>query len=557
MTTDGMICLAVFVAAIVGVAWIALVLDKRKKKKEEQVEKPKDSWTPPGPSADTDQPVPEKPETGTDEPEHESETTETGTGEMEPVNGDPAVLAPPAEPAHDNDEGDEDPDGVFADVLALIGGIVPEIWNSQNLKKYLYAIYQECALQFKSPVTLFRSDNFPSVTYYYGDAVYQYAFDKMVAWTFAMVLVELMPSKRDELYRAAFDFREPGRDVPLFGWTFDTDPTIARLMGSVVYAYTRNPSQIEALREETGGKKIHYQKDVSELFCDLSYFPPAPGPYLKAYEKRAAGYPPGLEYGEHEYITDINTKYTVSDYYNMESSEFAFRQATIQAIANKDHHLEHLFGGVHYANDPHYGQLVFDPVFGEATIQLEIPIDGAISRLADAVGKPSTDNRKSLLNREYGRRRPGQGDVDPSMTMLPTGRALVNYTIEENDGHSTGYYNQGGDYVDEQGHHIGDYDTYYQGQLYANSYPSGHSAYIWGITLALIAAMKPCTPKLMRAGNQFATSRIITRYHYLSDTLIGREIGCMMLPVLLGCDNLDVQQLIDDATKEYENISAQ
>lgn len=534
--------MAVFLTAIVGVAWIALAIDKKKKQKE--VEKPNDAWTPPGPSADTEQ----KPET----PPEDSHEPSPDPDPLEPQNGDPAVLSPQEPPATDPDEGDNDADKVFTDLLTMFSGIVPCV-TGQDMREYLHAIYQEAATQFRS-TSLHAPENFPTVVYYYGDATYQYAFDKMVAWTFAMVLTELVPGKRNELYRAAFDFREPGKDVPLFGWTFETDPTIARLMGSVIYAYTRNPSRIEALREIIGARKIHYNKDVSELYCDLSYFPPAPGPYLKAYEKRAAGYPPGLEYGDHQYMADVETERTVSDHYCLDAVEFAFRQATVQAVADKDPHNEHLFGHTRYANDPKYGQMVFDPVFGEVSIGVEIPIDGAISRLAETVGSPSSNNRNSLLSREYGRRRPGQGETDPSMEAVPKERALVNYSIEENDGHSTGFYNKDGDYVDGQGHHIGDFELYYQGQLYANSYPSGHSAYIWGITLALIAAMKDITPKLMRAGGHFSTSRIITRYHHLSDTLIGREIGSMMLPVLLGCDNIDVQGLIGAAAKEYEKL---
>lgn len=132
-----MICLAVFVAAIVGVAWIALAIDKRNKKKQEQAQgSPHDQWTPPGPSADP------KP--------------------LEPVNGDPAVLQPEPEPEHQDqpeqpatqapeddeptdqeptghdDDKDEDYDGAWNELITLFSQIVPLEGKADTLNYLRY-----------------------------------------------------------------------------------------------------------------------------------------------------------------------------------------------------------------------------------------------------------------------------------------------------------------------------------------------------------------------------------------------------------------------------------
>ena len=129
-------------------------------------------------------------------------------------------------------------------------------------------------------------------------------------------------------------------------------------------------------------------------------------------------------------------------------------------------------------------------------------------------------------------------------------RALVNEAIENGDGHSTGAYDKNGDYVFDDGTHVGNYVTYYQGQLFANSYPSGHSAYIMPIALALIEVLPRLTAQLMKAMGWFRLSRVLTRYHSLSDTTIGLLCGGMILPILHACTNIDLDQKINDARAE-------
>ena len=309
---------------------------------------------------------------------------------------------------------------------------------------------------------------------------------------------------------------------------------------------------ITQLREELGSKMVTYNKDISELYIHTELFmPTAPGPYLDEYKKRPKGLPVDANLTEHR---DKEIHGFVSNIYNLSTDLPNIRQITFQAIANKDYHVEHLFGKPRTFIHPQYGEVTVYPVFGEHNIGICIPEDSEIATLCYEVGKNSSNNRKSLLNQEYGRRRPGQGEKDGTWNDVPEMRVLVDYPTEEYDGRSTGYYNQGGDYVDGNGNHIGDYNTYYQKAVYSNSYPSGHSADIEAICNTLIRIMPEFADLIIKAKNEFANSRIITRYHYQSDTIIGREIGTMFLPLMEACTNCNMKERYDKARQEYERI---
>ena len=413
-------------------------------------------------------------------------------------------------------------------------------------------LYCQAALSDEELTTRhYKRENFPDILDVYGDKENPLVIEEAGAMLFYCILTELVPQKRQQLAEAALTYVEPIKDQELYGWDFYSDPNNARKMAFVVYSYLRRSYHIDEMRHELGSEPISYKKDISELFLDFSkIMPPAAGPYLEAYKNRPNGKPAGHVIDDGDLQEDWNTEKYVAENYTLDAKDKEIRQQTIQAIANKDHHLEHLFGKDRKVKDAKYGTMVFHPVYGHQTLGVEISDSGAVAALANAVGMPCSNNRKSLLNAEYGRRRPGQGAADPSAEMLPMWRALVNFAIEDGDGHRTGYYDRNGDYVDDQGNHIGDYEQYYQGQLYANSYPSGHSAYIMGIEMALICATPELTDKIMVASEWFRLSRVITRYHHLSDTTIGQLCGGMFVPVLFACTNIDLDQKIDDARSE-------
>ena len=76
-----------------------------------------------------------------------------------------------------------------------------------------------------------------------------------------------------------------------------------------------------------------------------------------------------------------------------------------------------------------------------------------------------------------------------------------------------------------------DYEEIARDLLYANSYPSGHASGIWSAAMTLIELFPQKADLIMRAANDFANSRVISRYHWNSDIIQGRVIGSLMNPV--------------------------
>lgn len=484
---------------------------------------------------------------------------------IEPVDNKP-IEKPIEQPIQVSEEPIEQPSEPEEPVVPVIPE-VPEITEPEPTKNPLDDVFD----YFGEVVTIgpktreyistqqfdegfIDKDLFPVVYDYFGDKINEHSIDQAVAWYVTMVLSELVPQKKDKLFEYAYNYRVKGVDQSTYGWTFYTDPNISRMIGSVIYSLTRDANKIPELRKECGGSTLKFKSDISENFVDLTTFmPAAPGPYLSTYSDRSQ-YPVGESNKDHNLVLDKQIHEYISSYYNLDTKDAEKRQTTIQAIANKEHKVQHLFGKDRTVDDPKYGKMTFHPVFGKHNIGVEIPDNGAIAALINTVGMPCSNNRKSLLNQQYGRRRPGQGTTDPSANHEKAQRALVNYAIEEGDGHSTGFYNKNGDYVSEEGVHIGDFETYYQAQLYANSYPSGHSAYIWGVALFLIEVMPDKAKEIIKAANEFALSRTITRYHWNSDTIHGRVIGSILVPILHATANYNIDEMIAKAKEEYDKL---
>lgn len=399
---------------------------------------------------------------------------------------------------------------------------------------------------------IFSESNFPCIYDYYGESRNPYYREQMLAYLYGLILAELVPEKRQQLMQMAYNYMVQGVGQPTYGWTFETDPNIARMMAAAVYATTRDAGVIPELRKEVGGKMLTYKQDISECYIDCTKFmPTAPAPYLSGYSKRKAGTP--VE-GEQTAYVDEQIHQYISTYYNLDTKEAEKRQRTIQAISDKEYKKPHLFGKPRTVKDEKYGEMTFNPVFGKHNIGIEIPDDGVIADMCYTLGKPCSHTRETLLNQEYGRRRPGEGETDGKANTDPKQRVLVNYAIEEGDGRTTGYYNKNGVYVDNNGVSIGDYETYFQNQVYANSYPSGHSAYIMGVGLILMMIMPERADKILRAVNEYTNSRMICRFHWQSDTIHGRVIGTMMVPVLAATTNVEFDNLLNKAKAEYERI---
>lgn len=445
--------------------------------------------------------------------------------------------------------GDEKFLAMFDELVVYFNNVVT-IYEGGYTYNYLLNLCNY-AFDSNSDVIVNLRKNFPCVLDYYTNKEYGFALEKTCAWIFALVLVELVPEKRDAIYEMAYNYKETGSDVPTFGWSLKSDPNVGRMCAFAIVNTLYNLETMNDLRCEVGGKMLTYKNDISETFISIAKFlPPAPEPYVKGCENRKdTRYPCGIMYNE-----DAETHEYVSRYYSLETKDSEKLAATVEAIGNKEHHKEHLFGKPRTVNHPTLGTITIYPVFGKHNIGIEIPENGAIANLCYEVGKASSNNRQSQLEIEYGRRRPCMGEYDGTANPNPSERALVDFYIEDGDGHRTGYYEKNGDWIDDNGNHIGDFTTFYQNAVYANSYTSGHSAFIEGAAGALMRVIPNKALEIEYAKNTFANGRVICRYHWVSDTMVGRIVGTMMLPVMFATTNCDMKNKYRKALEEYDAL---
>lgn len=364
--------------------------------------------------------------------------------------------------------------------------------------------------------------NWPSIIEVYGsESDKDLAWRSMVGMLYATVIAELKPDCRNEVFSIGYNYGADKFTDP-YKYEFGSDPNIARMIGVCVYSAMRGKYDIDKIRKEVGGKRFNrtiqdvadgsYVNQKSSFFLDLqSFMPSASGPYLKGYEDRThAG---GEPYPEAPKTADRNLlkDQEVDDYVVMNCNlEEAYDQnpMVVQAVADKEGSVHHLLGEV--KSTEHFD---WWPAF-----EVGLSDTGKLADLLEDVFTVGVMARKPLMEGEcYGRRRPGQSEIDGKSKDGNEG-VLINYEIEENDGNPTGY-NQKGElvYVKDQ-----------KNSVYANSYPSGHSSGIFASALYLMELMPDKADELLYSANCFALGRVICRYHHMSDTIIGRLIGAMI-----------------------------
>ena len=455
----------------------------------------------------------------------------------------------------------EMPKKTLGDCINAFGEFV-SVPNGGMTYKFLESIYNEAQGQFNRvsynelPI-LYRKTNFPNVyANIYGDKKDEGAsFNSMMGWMFALLLSELKPKKRAQILKIGYELGGYTYDSPTFGYEFKSCPNIARLVGSMVLAAMlgKKSPDLKVMSAEVGGTAYpnglsYYldqglshlktaddiQKNVvskSGFYVDFRQFmPSSAGPYDKNYKSRPANI---MSDEKDEYLNtkmdrDIH-EYIVKTF-NLDATDPAIHQRVVQAIADKEQSVNHLFG-----SNKKVGEYEFHPVFGKDTIGKKLKTDGSVANLAWSIQAIATYFRLVLQNKidspaYYGRLRPGCDWTEEKKKNSSTDdcrNILVDITIEDNDGEkesSFGYYNSDGIWVhtqverdkfaEEQKNHLG-----------ANSYPSGHSAGIWCVGMMLAELMPDKTDLIMIACNQFAENRTITRFHYKSDTIIGRILG--------------------------------
>lgn len=502
----------------------------------------------------TDEQVPSKPDEKPSEPAQEPEKP-TEQEQVESSKDFGNLIPDKRDPTDDEIE----------EVLDDFRKIVDVQYGTETYV-FLRHIYLEAEFQYEYMRTchhlplLYVQENFPTIGNVYGvDGEDQ--FDTLVGWMFAMCLSELIPKKRTELYKIGYELGGEDRDSNIYGNAFRNDHNTARLVASAIYAAVRGvvKPDVEAMRKEVGGTK--YDKTVGEMaggtridvgeddfFVDFREFmPTAPAPYAPAYSTNRPPMPYPFDkrddYGNLK--TDREIHEIIVEQYNLDSEEY--KQRVVQAIADKEGAKEHLFG-----EERHTEHYTFQPVFGKDVLGITIPPFSTLGEFAEDVFSASNSARGILQSAEvspvqYGRLRPGcswsqegkkNSDTDDRRNVL------VEIEIEDNDGckdtpNTYGHYDENGYWVYTQTEE----DSYAESQkntLYANSYPSGHSAGIMGVAMMLIELMPDKADKILRASIEFSLSRSICRYHWTSDIINGRVLGAAQNAVAHAASDYDI-----------------
>lgn len=438
-------------------------------------------------------------------------------------------------------------DAEYESYLDAFSSVVKIGRDTENYR-YMKLLYDETRAQYYGMVSLngipqiLEIKNFMSMPATYGDKEDEdKAFDTLIGFLFAMHLAELMPKNRTALGKIGYELGKYDRYSNIYGYSYDSDPNNMRLMAGALYAAMRGTIKpdTDAMRKEVCGTK--YEKTLAELasgtrievgeddfFTDLREFmPTAPAPYAPNYSTRPdKTYPdePRDEYGNLKVDRDVHE--AVIRTYNLDS------QDAVQAIADKEGEKEHLFGDERHTEHYH-----FKPVFGKDILGITVDPDSTLGRFASFVFSASNSARgilqaANITPVQYGRLRPAcswEQEACKNSSTDDRRNVLVEVEIEDNDGckdtpNTFGHYDKDGYWVYTQT----EKDQYAETQkntLYANSYPSGHSAGIMGVALLLIELFPKRADKILEAAVNFSLSRSKARYHWLSDIINGRVLG--------------------------------
>ena len=424
---------------------------------------------------------------------------------------------------------------------------------------------------------LYQEKNFPYVYNYYTDSPVdkEGVYKTMIGWICAMQLSELYPQKRNSLYKAGYEAGGYGMNSNIYGYQFLGDPNVARLVGSAVYAamHPTNHLVIDTMRAEVGGSaygmtladlyKSESRNHVTDdaFFVDLRRFmASAPGPIAPPWANRNGINPPLPD----EKASNGCPKVDMAIYDHIVETYNLPDQRAVQAIADEDADIHHVFG-----TDKRNvaGQYNFNAVFGQSTIGVTIDPDGALAGLVLLVQKSGNTGRgvlqhdtEALGHYEYGRLRPGCSETQQGLRKSYTDdrlNVLTCFDIEDNDGHwasydvgdeEVPYLSDEGKWTDPEVQSVEEYEDMIKDKLYANSYPSGHSAGIWSAAMTMIEIYPQKADLIMRAANDFAVSRTVSRFHWNSDIIQGRIVGSVMNPVCHAAS--DYHELLETAKAE-------
>ena len=446
----------------------------------------------------------------------------------------------------------------------------------------------------------------------------------MLSWLMAMQLSEIYADSgkttntQTELFKTAYNIGG-GRSVPVYNYNdMHSDVFIARYAASAIYAIKRAEksfSDMDGLRSEVYETPIDKTSvswtdscQVTEATCDGHYdssnsigyalnlndiFPAAAGPYADNFyngglicrtvaSRTPDPQQPSDQFNQttHNYLMDEAIDQIVVNNYNLSSSDLNLSR-TVQAVADDEDDINQMLGGITYykynASSPKTSFTVGTPtdnngsfhgtfncnVLGKDLSSLISNTNNTESDIAyffSGVGYIGGHSRQTILDPQYGRRRPGQGEGDAlyngnTVVLTSTPRCLCNsgcdtrqnYLIDTSITRLVGggtklnsnhYY-----YVDNNGD--GEQDSgepYYndgvQGTtnecagLHASTYPSGHSSEVWTVALFLMQMLPSRYAEIYKAAYDYTVSRTIVRAHWNSDTMYGKLVATTMTPVI-------------------------
>lgn len=484
---------------------------------------------------------------------------------------------------------DDGRNGLEAATDAVLDGVlknnfsgIVNVQQGSNTYEYLLKMAEEAVYQSEGKTknglpSLYQEENFPYVYNYYSEnqSDKTIVYKTMIGWLCAMQLSELCPAKRNQLYKAGYEAGGYNMNSNVYGYHFCSDPNVARLVASAVYSamHTIAKPDINAMRTEVGGSR--YDMSLAEIleeesrtnvtddafYVDLRQFmASAPGPYAPAYANRGGLNPtfPDEKDSNGCLKVDMDIYNSIVERINLPDLR------AVQAIADEDADVHHLFG-----TDKRNvgGKYNFNAVFGASTIGETIDPEGQIAAFIYLVQKAGGSGRgilqhakASLGSSEFGRLRPGCSEQREGRRKSYTDdrlNVLTNFIIEDNDGHKASYdvgdievsyYDENGNWTHADVQSAEQYEEMTKDVLYANSYPSGHASGIWSAAMAMIELYPQKADLIMRAANDFAVSRTVSRFHWNSDIIQGRVVGSIMNPVCHAASDYSV--LLETARKE-------
>lgn len=459
---------------------------------------------------------------------------------------------------------------------------IVDVKKTSKTYAYLLALTEEAIAQSRGKSEnglplLYQEKNFPHVyNYYTGNrSDDEVTYKTMIGWLCAMQLSELCPSKRNKLYRSGYEAGGYTMNSNAYGYSFNADPNVARLVASVIYSamHSTAKADFEAMRAEVGGSKYYSplayilenesRANITDedFYVDLRYFlSSAPGPYAPEYQDREDLNP---TFGDEKLSNgclkvDMDIYNHIVENYNLPNAR------TVQAIADKDGDLHHIFGTDKRGVGGIYN---FNAVFGESTIGETINPEGKIAAFTyllqyiGSYGRYVLQHTTSSLGPyEYGRLRPGCTELREDMRKSYSDdrlNVLSNFVIEDNDGNKATYeeddievyyYDENGNWTHQKVQSEEAYESMSKDKLSANSYPSGHSAGIWSMAMTMIELYPQKADLIMRAANDFSISRVICRYHWNSDVIQGKIVGSIMNPICHAVS--DYNTLLEEASRE-------